>query len=290
MSARAWIEAARPATLPVAIAPVLVGAAAAHTVGRVDGAAMGAALAGALLLQVGANLANDVYDAELGADNAARLGPRRAVASGLIRAGTVKRAMLVVFALAVAVGGWLAARAGWPVVAIGVVSILAAVAYTAPPLSLGYRGLGDLCVLLFFGAAGVCGTCLVAIHRVPKVAMLAAIPVGALATAVLVINNLRDRATDAPVGKRTLAVRFGRRFAVAELFALFAAAHLAAPLAVLLGLARMPVLLALGTLPWAVQLAGRVARSDGRALNPLLGAAARLLLAHATLLAAGLWL
>jgi 1,4-dihydroxy-2-naphthoate octaprenyltransferase len=287
---KAWVEAARPATLPVAVAPVLVGAAAAHTVGRIDAAAIVAALIGALLLQIGANLANDVYDAELGADNSARLGPRRAVASGLLGARTVKRAMMLVFALAIAVGAWLAVRSGWQVVAIGVASILAAVAYTAPPLSLGYRGLGDVCVLLFFGAAGVCGTSLVAVHHVPPLAVLAAFPVGALATAVLVINNLRDRGTDGPAGKRTLAVRFGRGFAVAELAGLVALAHLAAPLAVLLGLARAPALLALGTLPWGIRLALSVARSDGRALNPLLGAAARLLLAHAALLALGLWL
>jgi 1,4-dihydroxy-2-naphthoate octaprenyltransferase len=289
-SASAWVLAIRPATLPVGAVPVLVGAAVAWA--ATGGAGFRAlpvllALACALLLQVGTNLANDVFDADKGADTAQRLGPTRATQSGLLGARQVRRAMIGVFALAAALGGALAAQVGWPIVAIGLASILAGVLYTGGPWPLGYHGLGDVCVMVFFGFVAVAGTSFVAAGTVPALAWGAAFPVGALATAVLVVNNVRDRATDAIAGKRTLAVRFGRRFGVAE-YAVLVALALATPAAlVAAGLARPTALVSLLVLPWALVLIRGVARTDGRGMTPLLGSTARLLLVHGVLLSLG---
>lgn len=289
-SASAWILAIRPATLPVGVVPVVVGAAVAWAARGGVGFRLVPvllALAGALLLQIGTNLANDVFDAEKGADTTDRLGPTRATQSGLLGAGQVRAAMIAAFGLAVALGAWLAALAGWPVVAIGAASVLAGILYTGGPWPLGYHGLGDPFVMLFFGFVAVAGTAFVATGAVPPLAWGAAIPVGALATAVLVVNNVRDRTTDVRAGKRTLAVRFGRRFGVVE-YAVLVALAFATPVAlVALGLARPAALLPLLASPWAFLLVRAVAVKDGRAMNPLLGSTARLLLAHGALFSIG---
>jgi 1,4-dihydroxy-2-naphthoate octaprenyltransferase len=281
-----WLAAARPRTLPAAIAPVLVGTAAAAPHAAVVPAL--AALFGALAIQIGANFANDAFDGERGVDGADRLGPRRAVGAGLVTAAAMKRAALAAFAIAALPGLYLTIRAGWAIPAIGVASILAAVAYTGGP-RLGYRGLGDVFVFAFFGLVAVCGTTYVQTGAVPVVSVLAAIPVGALTTAILVVNNLRDRAGDARAGKRTLAVRFGRRAAIVEYAALVLVAHGAS-----VGLAiwtRSPApLLGLVTLPLGAARVRAIARTDGAALNAELGATAQLLLLHAVALSAGLWI
>src|SRR5262249_14811005 len=188
------------------------------------------------------------------------------------------------FALAFAGGVYLTAVAGPAVVVIGLASIAAGLAYTAGPFPLGYHGLGDAFVMAFFGFVAVCGTAFVQLGRVPELAAWASIPVGALATCLLVVNNLRDRETDARAGKRTLAVRLGRRGAIAEYVLLVAAAY-AVPV-VVGGWA----LLALATLPLAIPLCLQVARREGRPLNDTLAGTARLLLAHSVLFALGLWL
>jgi len=292
--ARAWVLAARPATLVVGLAPVLVGAAAAGPAARPGPIA--AALAGALAIQIGTNFANDVFDAEKGADTAARVGPTRAVQSGLLSARAMRAGMALAFAAATAVGVYLAFCGGPAVVAIGLASIAAGIAYTGGPWPLGYHGLGDAFVFAFFGPVAVCGTALVASGAVPPAAAVASAAVGALATAVLVVNNVRDAATDAAARKRTLVVRFGRRFGIAEYAGLLGLAY-AACTALAFGVGgaaestggtRRWALLPLLTAPWAVALARRVARVEGAALNPLLGATARLLLAFAALLALGL--
>jgi 1,4-dihydroxy-2-naphthoate octaprenyltransferase len=247
-----------------------------------------AALFGALLIQVGTNFANDVFDFEKGADDEQRLGPPRAVQSGLLSPRAVRWGMALCFALATLAGVWLVHLAGPVIVAIGVASILSGIAYTGGPYPLGYNGLGDVFVFVFFGLVAVCGTAFVASGSVPAAAWLAAVPVGALATAVLVVNNARDHATDSKVGKRTLVVRFGRRFANIE-YSILVAAAFAAPLCMFaLGVAGPFVFLALLPLPLGVALCRRVARSEGRALNPLLPATARLLLIQSALLAAGI--
>lgn len=284
----AWLLAARPQTLPVALAPVTVGTAVASTVGPVRWGAALAALAGALLIQIGTNFANDVFDHEKGADTAERLGPTRAVQSGILSARAVKLGMFTAFFAAFLAGLYLTAVGGAPVVVIGIASILSGIAYTGGPYPLGYHGLGDLFVLVFFGFVAVCGTSFVASGSVPALAWLAAVPVGALATAVLVINNARDHQTDVGAGKRTLVVRFGRRFANHEYAALLSAAYLGPALMVGAGLTRPLVLAPWLTLPWAVRLWQRVRASEGRELNPLLPATARLLLVVSALLAAGI--
>jgi 1,4-dihydroxy-2-naphthoate octaprenyltransferase len=278
-----WIAAVRPRTLVAAAAPVAVGTAVAHAAGGFRPGPAAGALLGAALIQIGTNLANDVADAATGADGPDRLGPVRVVAAGLLPARAVGIAAAAAFALALLCGVYLTGVAGPAVVAIGLASIAAGLAYTAGPYPLGYHGLGDLFVLAFFGFVAVGGTAWVQLGFLPARALWAAVPVGALATCLLVVNNLRDRATDARAGKRTLAVRWGHGAAVAEYRALVAAAY-ALP-AALGGWALLP----LATLPLAIPLCLEVARRDGAALNPTLHRTARLFALHSVLFAVGLW-
>jgi 1,4-dihydroxy-2-naphthoate octaprenyltransferase len=287
VSARAWITACRPATLTVGVAPVLVGTACAAALGGFRAGPALAALVGALLLQIGSNLANDVFDHEKGADGADRLGPPRAVASGLLTARQVKAGMVLALGLAFCVGVYLAAVAGPAIIVIGLAAIASAVLYTGGPWPLGYHGLGDLFVMIFFGFVAVCGTAFVQVGGVPALAVWASVPVGALATAVLVINNLRDREQDARSGKRTLAVRLGREGALGELVLLLVSAY-AVPVGLALG-GRPLVLFSLLTAPLAWRLGVQIFRTSGRALNPLLGQAARLTVVHSAALALTLW-
>jgi 1,4-dihydroxy-2-naphthoate polyprenyltransferase len=287
MTTRAWILAARPQTLPASIAPVAVGTAVAHAVGGMRGGPALAAAAGALLLQIASNLANDVFDHEKGADGPDRLGPPRAVACGLLRPRAVRCALFLVLGAAMAVGVYLTLIAGWKIVALGLFAMACAVAYTGGPVPLGYHGMGDLLVLLFFGFAAVCGTAFVQLGRVPPEAVWASIPVGALATAILVVNNLRDRAGDAACGKRTLAVRLGARAARLE-YALLVATAYAVPAAAAALRGDPSLALPLLTIPWGLQLVRAVCLRDGRALNPLLPSTARLLLLTSLLWAAGI--
>lgn len=288
-SVGAWVLACRPQTLTAAFVPVAVGTAcAAHAGGFRLGPAL-AALAGAFLIQIGTNLANDVFDAEQGADTAERLGPTRAVQAGLLSARQVRAGIAVAFGLAMACGGYLTWVAGPVVVAIGLASLASGLAYTGGPYPLGYHGLGDLFVLAFFGFVAVCGTAYVQTGAVPLVAWWAAIPVGAIATAILVVNNVRDMGTDVKAGKRTLAVRLGRRGAHAEYAALLVVAYAIPPALVVRGLASAWTLAPLATLPLAVALTRRLlAARGGPAHNRLLGATAGLLLLFGVLFAAGL--
>ncbi|MGE3542564.1 MAG: 1,4-dihydroxy-2-naphthoate polyprenyltransferase [Kofleriaceae bacterium] len=278
----AWIAAARLRTLPAAVVPVAVGTACAATSGGVAWGPALAALAGALAIQIGTNFANDVFDAERGADGPDRIGPLRAVSAGLISAAAMKRAMIAAFAVAAAFGVYLISVGGWPIIAIGVASILSGIAYTGGPWPLGYHGLGDVFVMAFFGFVAVCGTAFVQLGHVPALAIWASIPVGAIATAIIVVNNVRDRAGDARVGKRTLAVRFGRRGAIVE-YALLLAMAYAVPvvLAAKLGAwAALPLL----TAPLALLRLGQLARaSNGPEHNQCLAATAQLLLAFGAL-------
>jgi 1,4-dihydroxy-2-naphthoate octaprenyltransferase len=287
-SARAWVIAARPPTLTAAVVPVLVGTACAVSENGVRVGPALAALTGALLLQIAANFANDVFDYEKGADTAERLGPVRAVQAGLLTPGAVRRGLYVVLGLALLIGVYLTAVAGFAVVAIGLASMAAAVAYTGGPYPLGYHGLGDVFVMLFFGFVAVLGTTFVELGRVTTLAVLASVPVGALATAILVVNNLRDIATDRVAGKGTLAVRWGERGALTE-YALLLVVAYAVPVALVLTHHADPsVLLPLLTLPLALRLFLRVRSERGRALNPLLAGTAKLLLLYGVLFSVGL--
>lgn len=282
-----WLLASRPATLTAALVPVAVGTACAQAVGGVRWAPALAALAGAIWIQIGTNFANDVFDAEKGADTDERLGPTRAVASGLISAASMRRAMVLAFGLATLAGAYLVFVGGWPIVAIGLASVLSGVAYTGGPYPLGYHGLGDLFVMVFFGFVAVAGTAYVQVGQVPPLAWAAAVPVGALATAILVVNNLRDRETDVRAGKRTLAVRFGRGGAIAEYVVLILASY-AVPVALWVSGRSAWVLLPALTLPWGARLVAQVARREGRPLNDTLASTAQLLLVFGLLFAAGI--
>ena len=279
-SAGAWRLALRLRTLFAAIVPVLVGSAVAHAAGGFRPGPAAAALGGALALQIAANLANDAADFRRGADGPGRLGPTRAAAAGLLSARSLELGAMTALARALAAGVYLASVAGPWVVALGALSMVAAVAYTAGPWPLAYHGLGEAFVMVFFGLAAVGGTAFVQLGTVPIAAWPAAIAVGALATALLSVNNLRDRTTDAAAGKRTLAVRFGERFARYEIIGCLIVAY---AMPVVLG-----VLLPLVTLPLAFLLARRALREDGAALNGVLAETARLLALFGLLLAAGI--
>ena len=285
---RVWWLAARPRTLALAVAPVLLGTVIAHAHDAARALPALAALAGALLLQVGANFANDVFDAEHGADTTERIGPPRATQMGWLAPAQVKRATLLVFAASALVGAYLVAIGGWPIAVLGLLAIAAGFAYTGGPLPLGYLGLGDVAVFLFFGLAAVCGTYYVQAGALPGVVIAASLPAGALATAVLVVNNARDIDADRAAGKRTLAVRFGRGAARAEYTVLLALAY-AVPAALALGgRAPLAVLLTALSLPLALLLARNVTYlEDGPSLNTALAGTARLALVHAALFAVG---
>ncbi len=225
--ARIWWMACRPATLTAALVPVLVGAAVSWRAvgpGAMRWPALAAALFGAMMIQIGTNLANDVFDHEKGADTAERLGPTRVTQAGLLTPAEVRRGMVVAFGLATLAGVYLVAVGGLPIVVVGLASIASGVAYTGGPYPLGYNGLGDVFVFVFFGLVAVSGTAWVTTGTVPLLSVLAAVPVGAIATAVLVVNNVRDRETDVRAGKRTLVVRLGRRFGTVEYALLWALA------------------------------------------------------------------
>ena len=287
-SFQAWVLAARPPTLTAAVVPVAVGTACAQAAGGFNAGPALAALTGALLLQIAANFANDVFDFEKGADTAERLGPTRAVQAGLLSAGSVRRGLWIVLGLALLVGVYLTAVAGLPVIAIGLASMAAAVAYTGGPYPLGYHGLGDVFVMLFFGFVAVMGTAFVQLGHVNELTVWAALPVGALATAILVVNNLRDLETDRRAGKRTLAVRLGERGAVIEYALLLAVAYLVPVALFVTGRAGPAAVAPLVTLPLALRLLRQVAKERGRALNPLLAKTAKLLFVHGLLFALGL--
>jgi len=299
---RAWLIAARPQTLPAAAAPVIVGVGLAVDAGVFAPLPAVAALVGAALIQIGTNFANDYYDAIQGADTDDREGFTRVVASGLIEPYEVKRAMWLTFATAIAVGTYLVAVGGVPILVIGLASVAAGIAYTGGPYPLGYHGLGDVFVFLFFGVIAVTGTYYVQAAAlaagvfplwvppgtVTPAAVAASLPVAALSTNILVVNNVRDREEDAETGKRTLAVRFGYRFSRAQFCALLALAYLV-PFWFLANGYGLTALLPLVTLPLGVAVARTVlTETAGDALNPALESTGKLLAAYAVAFAVGI--
>jgi 1,4-dihydroxy-2-naphthoate polyprenyltransferase len=282
-----WVLGARPRTLVAAVCPVLVGTAAAAAEGPLVAWRAAAALVVALALQIAVNYANDYSDGVRGADTPARLGPTRLTAAGLAAPAKVRRAAGVAFAVAAVAGLALAVAVDLRLLAVGVAAIAAAVLYTGGPRPYGYAGFGELAVLVFFGVVATCGSAYVQLERVPATAAAASVTVGLGAVAILLANNVRDVDGDRLAGKRTLAVRLGRRRA-RGLFTGVVAAIFAS--AALLGLARPPVLVTLAAAPLAVAPVRLVrTRSDGPGLIAALGATARLQLAVSLLLAAGLW-
>jgi len=300
---RAWLAAARPQTLPAAAAPIVVGGGLAWADGVFALVPLLAAFVGAALIQIGTNFANDYYDAIQGADTEAREGFTRVTQAGIIAPERVKQAMYLTFAAAVAVGSYLVYIGGLPILIIGLVSVASGIAYTGGPYPLGYHGLGDLFVFVFFGIIAVVGTYYVqaaAVLAEPLsttippgtvtwTAFLASLPVAAISTNILVVNNIRDKKEDATTGKRTLAVRFGYRVSRLEYTGLFGLAYLIPvwlwvgegwPRTVLLPLLTLPVAMLVTRTVWT--------NASGAALNPALETTGKLLAAYSLLFGVGL--
>ena len=276
-----WWKAIRPATLWAGVAPVFVGSGLAGMDQTFKFVPALIALVGAILIQIGCNLVNDYSDFETGADDENRLGPDRAAQKGWLSVEQLKRGAQVSLALAGLTGAYLTWVGGWPILVLGVLSIICAIAYTAGPFPLGYLGLGDVFVMLFFGFGAVAGTYFVQAGTVPEHVWPWCWAVGALATAILVVNNLRDRVGDASVGKRTLAVRFGASFARLQ-YTLLVVSAFAVPGYSYLSISgscnteAWIALCPLVVLPLGIMLIYKVWATDGEALNPLLGQTAGL--------------
>jgi 1,4-dihydroxy-2-naphthoate polyprenyltransferase len=288
---RIWLMAARPRTLPAAVAPVLVGTALAGFFHVFHPLRFIAALVGAVFIQVGTNLSNDYSDARRGADAEDRLGPVRVTAGGLVPPKQVLVATYLSFGVAVLAGVYLVAVAGWQLLLVGAASILAGVLYTGGPKPYGYEGLGEVFVFLFFGIVAVAGSFFVQVTHLDWEAFALAIPVGLLAAAILMVNNARDIDTDRRAGKRTLAVRLGRGRARTLFAATVYLAFILTPITWVFGPTKPWVTLPWLTLPIAAQAVRAVRnRSDGPSLNQTLSQTGMLQLAFCMLLAAGLLL
>jgi 1,4-dihydroxy-2-naphthoate octaprenyltransferase len=304
---RIWAMAARPRTLPAALAPVFVGTAAAFhqlqdfvaglvcvlpcpTAGELfSWGTFIAALIGATFIQIGTNLANDYSDAKRGADTVDRLGPVRVTASGLAAPSRVLDATWAAFGVASLAGLYLGIEVGWELVAVGIVSIIAGVLYPGGPRPFGYEGLGELFVFVYFGLVAVNGSYYVQLEQLDLAPFLLSIPIGLLSAAILVVNNVRDIDTDRRAGKRTLAVRLGRERTRDLYTAMIALSYLLLPLVLLAGGRWAPALVALASAPLAIKPLRAVrTRTDGPALNGALAGTGALLGAYALLMAIAL--
>ncbi len=304
---RTWAMAARPRTLPAAIAPVLVGSAAAwaYTIPRVSTGPetieitwgpgtfswgnFVAALIGATFIQIGTNLANDYSDAKRGADTVDRLGPVRVTAAGLVAPRRVRYATWVAFGVAALAGFYLVTQVGPEILVIGILSIAAGVLYTGGPKPYGYEGLGEVFVFVFFGLVAVNGSYYVQLEDLHTLPVLLSIPIGLLSAAILVVNNVRDIDTDRRAGKRTLAVRIGRERSRDLYVSMIAASYVLLPIALIAGDGSGWAMLGLLSIPLAVAPIRAVReRTDGPALNGALAGTGALLAAYALLVAVGL--
>ncbi len=283
-----WMLAIRPRTLPAALAPVIVGSALAQSDGAFRLLPTAAALTGALLLQIAVNLANDYFDFKKGVDTADRLGPVRVTQSGLIAPATVRGAMGATLAAAGLVGVYLMVVGGWPIALIGIASIAGVLGYSGGPYPLASRGLGDLCVFIFFGPVAVIGTYYVQALDWSWLALVMSLPPGLLITAILVVNNLRDIDTDRAAGKRTLAVMIGPG-ATRHEYALLVGLTYGVPLrAYMTGDYPAWILLPFLSLPLAARAIKMIYTASGSDLNEGLGRTAMLALVFSLLLAIGL--
>lgn len=286
--ANPWIIAFRLKTLPAAVAPVLVGTAMAYGHGVQNYTMALLALFGAVMIQIGTNLANDYFDFIKGADTAERIGPTRVTQAGLIAPVDVRNVMILVFVMAALSSIVLIIHAGWVIALIGVLSILSGVFYTAGPRPLGYMGLGELFVLVFFGPVAVAGTYYVQSLELNPAIVVAGFGPGLLSVAILAVNNLRDRETDRRANKNTLAVRFGKNFAMYEyMFSVIMAALV--PVVVYVMTGEQPwALLATGILFMAAPVFQTVlTREDGPSLNAALASTGKLLLVYSVVYAIG---
>jgi 1,4-dihydroxy-2-naphthoate octaprenyltransferase len=284
-----WMLAIRPKTLTAAVAPVVLGWGIAATTGQFHWGAAVAALFTSVMIQIGTNLVNDVVDFSRGADTEARTGPVRVTQTGLLTPRQVWAGVIFTFGMAILAGLYLTWLAGWPVLVIGALSLLSGIAYTAGPFPLAYNGLGDLFVFLFFGFAAVGGTVFVVSGTLPFQTWFAATAAGVLTVNILVVNNIRDIETDRLAGRKNIPVVFGRKTAEWE-FALMLVAAYAIPLILVCKqLNSAWVMLTLLSLPQGLKIWG-ILRSgkSGKALNPILGQTAQLLLRFCLLFTLGL--
>jgi 1,4-dihydroxy-2-naphthoate octaprenyltransferase len=282
-----WVLAARPKTLWAAVAPVLIGTAMAIEAGGFHAPSAFFALLGAVLIQIGTNFSNDYSDFLKGADTGERKGPLRVTQAGLVTPEQMRRATALIFFLALLSGIYLIVRGGWPVLLIGVLSIVSGILYTAGRYSLAYLGLGDLFVLIFFGPVAVGGTYYVQTLTIEPAVLAMGVGAGLLSVCILLSNNIRDVEEDRAAGKKTLVVRFGRGFGVA-LYAVCAVTALLIPASIYLITGRHPFILLtlLLLVPAMVNVRKFVATRETAALNPLLGASARLLLIYSLVFSA----
>ena len=285
-----WVLAARPKTLWAAIGPVLIGTAMAFEAKAGHWPSALAALIGAVLIQVGTNFANDYFDFKKGADQRQRLGPTRMTQAGLIKPQSMRTATAVAFSLALLIGAYLVWRGGWPIAVIGLLSILLGIMYTGGPYPLGYHGLGDIFVLVFFGPVAVGGTYYVQALDIDSIVLLAGLSPGLFSVAILTVNNLRDVESDRAAGKRTLPVRFGRTFARMQYLLSIAVATLLPVFFYFTTHRHLFSLLSLLVLPAAVPAIKTVfGKTDGPALNNVLAATGKLLLLYSVIFSVG-WL
>ena len=285
-----WLLAIRPKTLWAAIAPVIIGTAMAFEAGSFQLLAFLAALFGGTMIQIGTNLANDYFDFKKGADSQRELGPTRVTQAGLVSQSEIKAAMLLAFAMAFLAGIYLVYLGGWPIVAIGILSITFGVLYTATKFALGYNGLADFFVLIFFGPVATGGTFYVQTLEINATVILAGLAPGLFSLAILTVNNLRDIETDKIAGKKTLAVRFGPTFAKAEYITCVITASLGPPILWLMTHQHYQVNIAAAVILFALRPARMIiSNKDGTELNPVLTQTAQILLLYSLLFSIG-WL
>ncbi|GAP21190.1 1,4-dihydroxy-2-naphthoate prenyltransferase [Leptolinea tardivitalis] len=282
-----WWLAARPKTLPAAAAPVIAATALAFHDGFLQPLVALACLLTALLLQIAANLANDLFDFQRGTDTNERLGPLRVTQAGLLSASQIKTGMAVCFLLAAFLGIYVSILSSWHILLIGIAAIIAALAYSGGPIPYGYYGLGELGVFLFFGLAAVCGTYFGQTKTITTASILISISMGCLSTAILVVNNLRDIATDRLAGKKTLSVIFGESFTRYEYFNLLVVAFIIPIILCVKGLTTPYVLVSFLSIPMALRTGRKVYQSHGRALNQVLAETGQLELIFALFIGLG---
>jgi 1,4-dihydroxy-2-naphthoate octaprenyltransferase len=283
-----WWLAIRPRTLPAAASGVVMGSALAWKDWSFQLLPALAALFVALLLQIGSNVANDVYDFERGADTVERHGPLRVTQARLLTPTQVKRGMWVIFGLAALCGLYLAYVRGWFVILIGIAAIISAIAYTGGPFPLGYHGLGDIFVFIFFGLIAVTGTYYVQVGSISAAAWWMSVPVGLIITAILVVNNLRDIENDHAAGKHTLAVMLGAKASRVEYVLCVGIAYLILPVLVLMKIVPATALLAWVSLPIAIKSTRIVFKQKGRPLNAALAGTGQTVLVYSILFWVGI--
>lgn len=285
---KVWLLASRPKTLPAAVAPVIIGVAIAYADGALHALSIVCALAGAILIQIGTNFANDYFDFVKGTDTADRKGPTRATQAGLVSPKTMRNAFIITFALALIPGAYIIYRGGWPFLAIGLIGIACGVLYTGGPYPLGYLGLGDVFVFIFFGPVAVAGTHYLNTLEWSWFAVVSGLGPGLISVALLTVNNLRDVDEDRVAGKMTLPARFGTRFARLEYLACIVLAAGVMPMYLYAATdRRLFALVPLVVIPFATPIIKTVfTNTDGSALNAALGATGRVLVVFAVVFAA----